>query len=109
MNRIFLQNTSTPNYITVLLGRSDDPDNSYPGDFTIGEVLSDYKNILDEPKLDIVHAEFGDQHWSVLLEDGIIGPDGKALQTETLVSETGDKKRLTFIFDTGYTFPQVPQ
>src|SRR5882762_2470008 len=34
LNKIFKQDPSTPNYLTVLLRRSDDPDDQFPGDLT---------------------------------------------------------------------------
>lgn len=114
LNRIFLQNTSEPNFITVSLGRSNfsDPDATiqYPGDFTIGEVIPTYANITSQPKLDITHASTSDnQHWSVLLDpNGVTTGNGTVFQTTTTVSEATDKTRLTFVFDSGYTYPQVP-
>lgn len=113
LNRIFLQNTSEPNFITVLLGRSNfsDPDatTEYPGDFTIGEVIPDYANITSQPQLDITTVASGEQHWSVLLDsNGVKTGNGTVFQTTTNLTETTDKTRLTFVFDTGFSLPQVP-
>ncbi|KAI0315897.1 aspartic peptidase domain-containing protein [Amylostereum chailletii] len=108
IDRIFRQNTSTPNFISVLLGRSDDPDDRYPGDITVGEVLSGYDAISAQPHLPVTLLSgfnAGNQHWQVLLdEDGIIGPDGQPVNFTT-----GNKKQATAIFDTGFSFPQVPR
>jgi hypothetical protein len=50
-----------------------------------------------------------DQHWQVLLdEDGIIGPNGQPIQFQTRVQSSTNQKQLTTIFDTGFSFPQVP-
>ncbi|KAI0915843.1 hypothetical protein AcV7_007199 [Taiwanofungus camphoratus] len=112
LDRIFQQNTSTPNYITVLLGRADDPKDDLPGDLTIGEILSGYENIASQPKLNVTvlpNTESDGQHWQTLLDaDGVIGPDGKSVDITTGVESTSNDKQLTVVFDTGYSLPQVP-
>ncbi|CCM01494.1 uncharacterized protein FIBRA_03548 [Fibroporia radiculosa] len=107
LNRIFLQNTSTPNYITVLLGRSDDVAVPYPGDITIGQPLPTYENITSQPKLSVVlDGDSHGQHWQALLDkDGIIGPDGQPIQVQSVIEGLS---QLVTVFDTGYTLPQVP-
>jgi hypothetical protein len=109
VDNIFRQNKTTPNYLTVLLGRSDDPVDAFPGDITVGELLAGYEDVQTQPKLPVDWAKYGDQHWSILLdEDGIIGPDGNPIPVTTKVSSTKNKQQLTAMFDTGYTLPQVP-
>jgi hypothetical protein len=111
VNRIFQQNSTVPRYLTILLGRELDPDNTnhLGGELTIGEIIPGYENVQNQPKNSVAAAVHGDQHWSVHLdEDGIIGPDGKAISLTTNVSATADKKVLTTIFDTGFTYSQVP-
>ncbi|THG98835.1 hypothetical protein EW026_g3423 [Hermanssonia centrifuga] len=112
LDRIFQQNTSTPNFITILLGRDDDPANSFPGDLTVGEILPGYEAITSQPQLEVSHVsinDIGDQHWQTLLDaDGVIGPDGKAIDISTVVATTSNKKQLTAVFDSGFSFPQVP-
>lgn len=56
VDRIFLQSTSTPNFISVLLGRYDDPTDTFPGDITVGDVLSGYENITSQSKLDVTQG-----------------------------------------------------
>jgi hypothetical protein len=51
VDRIFRSNTSTPNYITALLGRYDDPTDTYPGDITVSEVVPGFEDVLNQPKL----------------------------------------------------------
>lgn len=113
VDRIFRQNTSSPNFITALLGRSDDPDHPYPGSFSVGEVISGYENVTSQPKLPVTSVSNDNssvQHWQVLLDsDGIIGPNGKPIKISTQVSSTSDKTQLTAVFDTGYSLPQVPK
>lgn len=102
VDNIFRQDRTTPNYLTVLLGRSDDPSNNFPGDFTVGELLSGYEDVQNQPKLPVDFAKYGNQHWSVLLdENGIIGPNGDPITVTTKVASTKDKHKLTAMFDTG--------
>jgi hypothetical protein len=113
LDRIFQQNVSTPNFLTVLLGRSNDPAEQYPGDITVGEILPGMENITNEPHVPVSvlpPVESADQHWQVLLDaNGIIGPDGNPIQVQTAVQSTSNRNQLTAIFDTGYSLPQVPQ
>lgn len=132
LDRIFLQNTSTPNFMTVLLGRSEgqymtcdilfsfnrvgghvDPVHTFPGDLTIGEILPGFENITSQPKLavtDVPIWEVGDQHFQVLLDaDGIVGPTGQPVKVKTAVDETKNKKQVTAIVDTGFSLSQVPR
>jgi hypothetical protein len=53
VDRIFRQNTSTPNFISVLLGRYDDPTDTFPGDITVGDILQGYENITSQSKLEV--------------------------------------------------------
>ena len=112
LDRIFRQNTSTPNYLTILLGRDDDPSDKFPGDLTVGEILPGYEAITSQPKLNVSQVsinDIGDQHWQTVLDpSGVIGPDGKAINVDTVVDSTSDKTQLTAVFDSGFSFPQVP-
>src|ERR1700761_1708586 len=113
LDRIFRQNVSTPNILTILLGRSNDPAEMYPGDITVGEILPGMESITNEPHVPVTSdrpADSGDQHWQVLIDaNGIIGPDGNPIQVQTDVPSTANKNQLTAIFDTGFTLPQVPK
>jgi hypothetical protein len=110
LDRIFRSNDSISNYLAVLLDRSDDPDEPYPGDLTIGEVLSGYEAVTSQPQLPVTSVMIpGNQHWMTLLdENGIIGPDGQPITIKTQVTNTSYPKNATVVFDTGFTFPQVP-
>jgi hypothetical protein len=95
-------------FSTVYLGRSDDPSDQFPGDLTVGEVLSGYEDVSNQPKLPVTQvsvAYSGDQHWQTLLDpNGIIGPDGKSVSFQSKIS-----KQATVVFDTGFSLPQVPK
>ncbi|TFK87532.1 acid protease [Polyporus arcularius HHB13444] len=105
LDRIFRQNTSTPNYLTIYLGRAGDPTDPFPGDLTIGELVSPFENITSQPKLPVTEMPNRDgQHWTAMLDkNGIIGPDGQRINTTK--HATGN--RLNVMFDSGFTFPQV--
>ena len=110
MDRIFLSNTSTPNYLTTLLGRSDDPTDLYPGNITIGEVLPNFENVTHMPKLPVVEVsvhEKDDQHWQILLDkNGITGPDGNVINITSIVD---GGQQLNAVLDTGFSLSQVPR
>ncbi|KAI8993027.1 aspartic peptidase domain-containing protein [Trametes punicea] len=102
LDRLFRQVTSLPSYISILLGRSNDPDSTIPGQLTIGEVLAEYNDVQTKPRLPVERIDW-DQHWTVALdESGIIGPDG-----HPIAASVG--QQLKVIFDSGYTLPQVPK
>jgi hypothetical protein len=113
LDNIFLQNTSTPNYITILLQRDDDPGDVFPGELTIGELVPGYENVTNQPKLPVTQVSIsdrGDQHWQLLLDDnGLIGPDGKPIDFDTGVKQTSNKGQLTAVLDSGFSLPQVPK
>ena len=103
LDRIFRQNTSTPNYITVLLGRNNDPTDPHTGDLTVGEILPGYEQVTSQPKLPVTvlaSSNSVNQHWQILLDaDGVIGPANNNVIDEfnvvTAVSSTTNKKQLT--------------
>jgi hypothetical protein len=71
------------------------------------------ENITSQPMLTVTtnpSSQSGNQHWQVLLNpDGILGPDGQPIPSRTKVSSTKNASQLTAIFDTGFTFNQVPR
>jgi hypothetical protein len=114
LDRTFRRYLNPPSwhFLTVLLGRSNDPAELYPGDITVGEVLQGLESITNQPRVPVTILQTLDseyQHWQVLLdEDGIIGPDGQPILVKTGVQSTSNPNQLTAIFDTGFSFPQVP-
>jgi hypothetical protein len=96
-----------------LLGRADEPGNPFPGDITVCDILPGYEAINSEPQLSVSVvslSDYGNQHWQTLLDDnGIIGPNGQPVPVTTVVSSTTDPNKLTTVFDSGFSLPQVPQ
>ncbi|KAI0044156.1 acid protease [Auriscalpium vulgare] len=111
LDRIFRQNTSTPNSLTILLNRSDDPAEPVPGSITVGELVPGYERIVNQPTVNVTvnaRKDSGEQHWQVLLdEDGVIGPDGQPINVKSAVASTSNKAQLTAVFDSGFSMPQV--
>ncbi|KAI9507214.1 acid protease [Russula earlei] len=115
IDNVFRQNVSVPNFISFLLNRPNDTFENYTSEFTISEILPSYQNITNQPKLPVSVLEsqisFA-QHFSVLLDpDGIIGPDGKPIQTtsNTSFGPTHNPNQLQLAIDSGFTEPQFPE
>lgn len=113
LDQIFRQYPNTSNTLTVLLSRSYDPTELYPGEITVSDILPGMQNISDQPKLTVKtvpSSRSGDQHWQVLLDpNGIIAPDGQPMVLSSKVSSTMNSSSLTAIFDTGFSLNQVPK
>lgn len=111
LDNIFLQNTSTPNFISFLLQRDGDPTQSFSGELTVGEIIAPFDNITSQPKLPVQVLDSSSrsaQHWTTTLdEDGIIGPDGQPIKISSIVPDNGGK--LFAVIDSGFTLPQVPR
>lgn len=71
------------------------------------------ENITNQPMLPVTtnpSSQSSNQHWQVLLDsNSIIGPDGQPIISQTIVSSTKNSSQLTAIFDTDFTFNQVPR
>ncbi len=80
---------------------------------TIGEILPQFSNISIEPKVPLSMGRLSyDQRQLVVLDaNGIIGPDGKTINTTSYATDapTHDANKLVATFDTGFTLPQVPR
>ncbi|KAI5122014.1 hypothetical protein M0805_008006 [Coniferiporia weirii] len=118
LDRIFMQDRTTPNFLSVELSSAPDKDFADGtrevqfGQLSIGEVVEGFEAILNETKLPALVDQFGVQHWQTLLDgNGIIGPDGQRINTTTGIPNptAGAEDQLHVVFDTGFTFPQVPR
>ncbi|KAJ6549499.1 aspartic peptidase domain-containing protein [Mycena sp. CBHHK59/15] len=113
LNRIFQQNKTTSNYITFLLDRKNDPSQTLTGQFTIAEPVTGYENITSQTKLNVetVHKILEDQqHWQALTDKDhtVVGPDGSVISISSIVPKAPDGQ-LVAVFDSGFTFSQVPR
>jgi hypothetical protein len=89
-----------------------DPTDPFPGSITVGDILSGFENVLNEPRLPVTIdvQQSVDQHFQVLLDqDGLIGPDGHSIPLHTNVAATPNKNQATVVFDTGFSLPQIPK
>ena len=115
IDRIFRQNTSVPNFISVLLNRPNDTQETYTGEFTISEVLPLFQNISSQPKVPVTVINSSlhvSQHLAVMLDpDGIIGPNGSAIEitSNATLAPSHDSHQLQVVFDTGSPLPQLPK
>lgn len=112
LNRIFSQNTTSANYLTLLLGRDSPANQTFTGQLTISEIVPGFEQIQNMPKLTVetVHKLTDeDQHWQVYTDAfGVIGPDGQPINVDSIVPKSPDNQ-LVAVFDSGYTLPQVPR
>ncbi|KAJ7451632.1 aspartic peptidase A1 [Mycena latifolia] len=113
LNRIFSLNKTTSNYITFMLDRKNDPGETLTGQFTIGETVNGFENITSQTKLNVetVHKLLEDQqHWQALTDKDktLIGPDGNLINIDSIVPKAPDGQ-LVAVFDSGFTFSQVPR
>ncbi|KAJ7130896.1 aspartic peptidase A1 [Mycena filopes] len=113
LNRIFQQNKTTANYITFLLDRKNDPGEPFTGQFTIGVPAAGYENITSQEKLNVesVHKLLEDQqHWQALTtkDNTVVGPDGTVIDIDSIVPKAPDGQMVA-VFDSGFTFSQVPR
>jgi hypothetical protein len=115
IDRIFRQDTSVPNFISVLLNRPNDTRETYTGEMTIGEVLPLFQNISSQPKVPVSLLQSNlsdDQHFSILLDsDGIVGPDGNAIKitSNASLAPSHNSQQLQMVFDTGCPMPELPE
>ncbi|PFH53414.1 hypothetical protein AMATHDRAFT_73587 [Amanita thiersii Skay4041] len=113
LSRIFEQNKQTDNYITFLLDRKYDPSDVFKGQLTVSELVSGFEDIAKMPKLDVDKVNRllkGDQHWQALTDkdNAITGPDGRPIEIDSIVPNAPDGQ-LVAVFDSGFTFSQVPR
>ncbi|KAF8895612.1 aspartic peptidase A1 [Infundibulicybe gibba] len=113
LSRIFEQDRTTGNYISLLLDRKGDPSDLFTGQMTVSEIVPGFENITSMPKLDVDTVSKllkAEQHWQALTDknNGIIGPDGQAIKIKSIVPRA-PSGQLVAVFDSGFTFSQVPR
>ncbi|GBE83097.1 hypothetical protein SCP_0501440 [Sparassis crispa] len=112
LNRIFSQNVSSSNYLTITLGREGVSSSPSHGLLTISEIAPGYEDTANMQKLTVEKTHKltdQDQHWQIYTDvNGVIGPDGQPMEVKSIVPKA-PKGQLVVVFDSGYTFPQVPR
>lgn len=114
INNIFLQSSnSSDNFISLLLNRHGDPGQNYTGQMTVAEYIPGFENVTSMPQIDVesvLKLLGSEQHWQALTDknNGIIGPDGQVIQYDSIVPKAPDGQ-LVVVFDSGFTFNQVPR
>lgn len=114
LSRIFKQNATLENYFTIFLSRSPDVEppmaEAEVGQFTLGEVIPRFEDIVNTSKLPVINDQYHSQRWEILLDaNGVIGPDGEKINTTTRIKnpQSGAQTQLRVAFDSGFTMPQV--
>ena len=115
MDHIFGLCTSIPNYITILLNRSNETAETYTGEIIISEILPKFQNITTQPNVrdsaSVLQPKniSSDQHFSILLHsDRIIGPGMLSrhqvmLPTHQLTIRVNYRLFLSLVFPTAVT------
>ncbi|KZT21091.1 acid protease [Neolentinus lepideus HHB14362 ss-1] len=111
LTQIFRQNTSQPNFISFLAGRTTDLESPYNGTFTISEYAPGYEKVAETPKLPVVLPSASQTdlspRWNILL-DGLT-VNGKSFDFKKFNSSNPStpKGKAMANLDTGYTFGPV--
>jgi hypothetical protein len=113
LSRIFQQNLTSSNFISFLLDRKGDPNDTVTGQITVSEIIPGYENITSATKLPVqkVHKLTSiDQHWQILTDkdNSIIGPDGQIINIKSIAPQAPDGT-LVAVLDSGFSLPQVPR
>jgi hypothetical protein len=111
LSRIFQQNKTTQNFVSLQLNRANDPSDPITGQITISELVSGYENVTSQPKLYLKDAfmDASNQHWAIVTDaNGVIGPDGNPIVVESIVPHISGGK-LVAVLDSGFTYSQVPR
>jgi hypothetical protein len=112
---ILKQNASTPNILTLALGRQDgaftDP---MQGTLTIGEIIPGMEAVTNQPKLTVVPESTPrgrlSPHWSILLDKDGVKVNGKTVTLPKSVdNDTTTPDQLLFVLDSGFSLPPVPK
>ncbi|KZO95753.1 acid protease [Calocera viscosa TUFC12733] len=112
LDRIFQQNTSSPNFMSFTLARDTDTTDANSvaiGNFTLSELIPGLENITSMPKLPVLTAPQGDsdlQHWTITVD--AIMANGAPLTLPTSVVSGTSTGQMVAVLDSGFTFPQVP-
>ena len=111
LSRVFQQNKTTQNYVSLQLDRANDPTDTITGQITISELVSGNESIASQPKLYLKDAfmDSSNQHWAIITDNnGVLGPDGSSISVESIVPHVSGGQMVA-VLDSGFTFSQVPR
>ncbi|THH20326.1 hypothetical protein EW146_g1004 [Bondarzewia mesenterica] len=100
LSNIFSQNISSPNFLTIDLGRSSSGESSSSGTFTVSSYDSQYSTMADEPHLPTVDPGRMTSRWEVVL--GGLSVNGVAFD----ISKTKSAST-TAVIDSGTSFALI--
>lgn len=103
ITNIFAQNTSAPNFITILLGRDDDLAGVSEGAFTISELIQGLENVTETPQL--ARQGPGPGRYTVLLDGFSV--NGQNVMLNSSIAGVPSGQSLASL-DTGATFSVMP-
>ncbi|CCL98604.1 uncharacterized protein FIBRA_00606 [Fibroporia radiculosa] len=109
MSNLFLQNADMQHMFTVQLGRSDDPDYTVEGDFTIGEYLPEYISVANQPQLPrYPNPDVNDAapRWSAIMSGMTVNGQPFAFNKSGVPGVP--EGSIVTVFDTGFSFPPLP-
>ncbi|KAH9917043.1 aspartic peptidase domain-containing protein [Fomitopsis serialis] len=103
---VFAQEPDEPNFMTFYLSRSD-AGITQGGVMSIGELISDYVAVLDQPKLPVVSA----QSWEAFMDGINVNGQFFTGHSEGAIGVTAEpgKDQTTIILDTGTSFATAPR
>lgn len=103
LSNIFQQNVTGPNFISFLLGRRDDLDNTGNGLFTICEYADGYEKVSETPKLPVILPQTPDEspRWQVLIDGLKVNGRSFAFDSYTKAGKSTPKDKALALLDTG--------
>lgn len=106
IGNIFAQNPSSPNILSVLLDRADDPESS-TGIFAIGEYAQGCESVMAAPRLPrfVPAGQEAGARWSILLDGFKV--NGRSIELNSSFTDA-PKGKVVSVLDTGATNPQIP-
>ncbi|KAI0328368.1 acid protease [Cubamyces sp. BRFM 1775] len=104
ITNLFAQNPSAPAYFDLQLSRADINNVEHDGHFLFGQHAQGMEAIEQAPKFERV----GTEHWTLVMDGMKINGKPFTGWNKSVVAGIPDGKLAT-VFDSGYTYPQIPQ
>jgi hypothetical protein len=109
LSRIFSQNLTSQNFMSLLLTRSNDSAENFQGELTISEIIPGLEGVTSMPKLPVDITSLAViQHFTVTSDPDPVVVNGHQIRLRSVVDGVNDGS-LVAVFDSGFTFPQIPR